>query len=354
MKAGIVIPGKKDSGQLIEIAMPVSSGSQAFVQLLEVGIDGTDIEINRGEYGEAPPEDDFIVLGHEAVGQIDDPGTTKLSKGDLVIPLVRRPDGCVNCRSGRTDMCIGGNYRECGIRGAHGFLREYIVEEPDFLVPAPKELQTIAVLVEPMSIATKGTEQAMEFHNRSSSPINSAVVLGAGPLGLLTAALLRLQHFNTYVLDIVPRSSPKVSLIETIGATYLDGRESALTTLPQKLGNLDLIVEATGNSTVAFQAISALGVNGVLCLMGVSTGEKPLEICADCLNMQMVLGNKVVFGTVSSNRGHFERSIESLVRIEEKWPGWLSGLITRRLRLDKFAEGLHPTTDNIKTVIELM
>ncbi|MFC1970161.1 glucose 1-dehydrogenase [Chloroflexota bacterium] len=353
MKAGVVIPGKKDSAQLVEIDMPVSSSGQAFVRLLEVGIDGTDIEINRGEYGEAPPDNAFIILGHEAVGQIEDPGTTKLSKGDLVAPMVRRPDECVNCRSSKPDMCIEGNYRECGIRGAHGFLREYLVEEPDFLVPVPKELRHIAVLTEPTSIATKGMEQAIELHNHSANPINIAVVLGAGPLGLLTTALLRLQDFNTYVLDIVPRSSPKVHLIEAIGATYLDGRESVVTALPQKLGNLDLIVEATGNSTVAFQAISALGLNGILCLMGVSTGEKPLEICADCLSMQMVLGNKMVFGTVSSNRGHFERSVQSLTIMEQKWPGWLSRLITRRLTLDKFRDALDPGPDNIKTVIEL-
>ncbi|GAH33827.1 unnamed protein product, partial [marine sediment metagenome] len=235
----------------------------------------------------------------------------------------------------------------------HGFLREYLVEEPDFLVPVPKELRNIAVLAEPMSIATKGIEQAIEFHSRSANPINIAVVLGAGPLGLLTTALLKLHDYSTYTLDIVPRSSLKAQLIEAIGATYLDGRESAVTELPQKLGNLDLIVEATGNSTVAFQAMSALGVNGILCLMGVSTGEKPLEICADCLNMQMVLGNKMVFGTVSSNRGHFERSVQALANMEQKWPGWLSRLITRRLTLDKFRDALDPAPDNIKTVIEL-
>jgi threonine dehydrogenase-like Zn-dependent dehydrogenase len=123
--------------------------------------------------------------------------------------------------------------------------------------------------------------------------------------------------------------------------------------LPHKIGNLDLIMEATGNSTVAFQAMSALGTNGILCLMGVSTGQKPLEVDASCLNMQMVLGNKTVFGTVSSNRDHFERSIESLVRIEEKWTEWLPRLITRRLTLDKFRDGLHPDSDNIKTMIEL-
>jgi len=354
MKAGVVNPGHKDSARLIEMDMPVISSGQALVRLLELGIDGTDIEINRGEYGGAPPDSDFIVLGHEAVGQIENPGTTKLGEGDLVVPLVRRPDGCVNCRSGRPDMCIEGNYRECGIRNAHGFLREYLAEKPDFLVPVPKELRTIAVLAEPTSIATKGMEQAIEFHNRSDNPINIAVVLGAGPLGLLTTALLKLHDFNTYTLDIVPRSSLKAQLVESIGANYIDGKESPVMSLPDKMGNLDLIMEATGNSTVAFHAMSALGTNGILCLMGVSTGQKPLEINASCLNMQMVLGNKMVFGTVSSNRGHFERALKSLAIMERNWPGWLSRLITRRLTLDMFRDALYPAPDTIKTVIELM
>ncbi len=353
MKAGIVTPGQKDSARLIEMDMPVISSGQALVRLLELGIDGTDIEINRGEYGETPPDKDFIILGHEAVGQIENPGTTELGKGDFVVPMVRRPDDCVNCQRGQLDMCLVGNYRECGIKGAHGFLREYLAEDVAFLVPVPKELRNIAVLTEPTSIATKGIEQAMEFHNRSANPIDIAVVLGAGPLGLLTTALLKLHDYNIYTLDVVPRSSVKAQLVESVGANYVDGNVSSVVSLADKIGNLDLIMEATGNSTVAFQAMSVLGINGVLCLMGVSTGQKPLEVNASCLNMQMVLGNKMVFGTVSSNRGHFERSVESLIHIEERWPGWLSRLITRRLTLDKFRDALDPAPDNIKTVIEL-
>lgn len=353
MKAGIVTPGQKDSARLIEMDMPVISSGQALVRLLELGIDGTDIEINRGEYGETPPDKDFIILGHEAVGQIENPGTTELGKGDFVVPMVRRPDDCVDCQRGQLDMCLVGNYRECGIKGAHGFLREYLAEDVAFLVPVPKELRNIAVLTEPTSIATKGIEQAMEFHNRSANPIDIAVVLGAGPLGLLTTALLKLYDYNIYTLDVVPRSSVKAQLVESVGANYVDGNVSSVVSLPDKIGNLDLIMEATGNSTVAFQAMSVLGTNGILCLMGVSTGQKPLEVNASCLNMQMVLGNKMVFGTVSSNRGHFERSVESLIHIEERWPGWLSRLITRRLTLDKFRDALDPAPDNIKTVIEL-
>ena len=133
----------------------------------------------------------------------------------------------------------------------------------------------------------------------------------------------------------------------------MDGRDVGIDNLPEELGNLDIVVEATGNSTVTFRAMSALGANGVLCLMGVSTGEKRLEICADCVNMEMVLGNKVVFGSVNANRSHFERAILLLVDIENRWPGWLARLITRRLTLVDFEEAFRPAPDGIKTVIKI-
>ncbi len=125
MKAGVVTPGRKDSARLVEMAAPSSGRGEVLVSLLAVGIDGTDMEINRGQYGELAIGHDFLILGHEALGTVENPGTSTFSKGELVVPLVRRPDGCVNCRNGQSDMCIEGNYRECGIRGARGFLREY-------------------------------------------------------------------------------------------------------------------------------------------------------------------------------------------------------------------------------------
>jgi len=353
VKAGAVTPGQKDSARLVDMDLPSPAIGEVLVKVLNVGIDGTDVEINRGQYGEAPLGHDSLVLGHEALGEIENSRTLEFSKGELVVPLVRRPDGCVNCRSGQSDMCIEGNYRECGIRGAHGFLREYLAEVPYFLVKVPQSLREVAVLCEPMSIVTKGLEQAMDFHRRSANPVQVALVLGAGSLGLLATAFLRLQGFNAYVLDVVPRSSLKGQLVEALSATYLDGREHGIDELPKQIGNLDFIVEATGNSTVAFQAMATLGVNGVLCLMGVSTGERSLEICADCINLEMVLGNKVVFGTVSSNRAHFERAIQLLGDVEQKWPGRIAQHITRRLTLADFQDALQPDPDGIKTVIEM-
>jgi len=353
MKAGVVTPGQKGKARVIKIDSPLPKQGQILVKVLEVGIDGTDMEISRGQYGESPPGQDFLILGHEAIGTVITSGSADFKKGDLVVPLVRRPDNCINCRRGQFDMCLEGNYRECGIRGEHGFLREYLAEDPSFLAKVPQNLRQVAVLTEPMSIATKGLRQALELHHRTANPIQKALVLGAGSLGLLATAFLRLHNLNSYTLDIVPKSSPKAQLVAALGSTYLDGNEHRIDEVPEKFGNLDLIVEATGNSTVAFQAMSALGRNGVLCLMGVSTGEKALQIDAGCLNTQMVLGNKLVFGTVSSNRSHFEGAIRLLGQIEQHWPGWLTRLITQRLKLEDFERALHPSPEGIKTLIEI-
>ena len=353
MKAGVVVPGQKDSAGFVEIDIPVPQKSEVLVKILEVGIDGTDMEINQGDYGESPPDQEFIILGHEALGKIEKTGDTDFRKGDLVMPVVRRPDDCSNCQSGQPDMCIEGNYRERGIRGAHGFLREYVADEPRFLVRVPQDLRRVVILTEPLSIVTKGITQAMEFHRRSSNPVQTALVLGAGSLGLLTTALLRIQGINTYTLDILPKSSLKGQLVEATGATYLDGRDYHIDELPRQLGNIDLIMEATGNSTVAFQATSALGINGVCCLMGVPAGDKLLEIRADYINLKMVLGNQMVFGMVSANRSHYECAALSLAEIEQEWPGWLVRLITRRLPLANFKDALQPHSKGIKTVIEI-
>ena len=109
MKAGVVTPGQEDSARVIEMDTPSAHRGEAIVRILEVGIDGTDMEINRGRYGESPAGYDFLVLGHEALGEIENPGATDFNKAEMVVPLVRRPDGCINCRSGQSDMCIEGN-----------------------------------------------------------------------------------------------------------------------------------------------------------------------------------------------------------------------------------------------------
>ena len=216
MKAGVVTPGLRGSASVVDMDVPALQRGEVLVRILEVGIDGTDLEISEGRYGEAPPGQDSLVLGHEALGEVEEGEGMPFQKGDLVVPLVRRPDGCANCRDGRSDMCTEGNYTECGIRGRHGFLREYVSEHPEFLVKVPESLRHVAVLSEPMSIVAKGLTQAMEFHLRGSDPVRVGLVLGADA----SAEIGEDHRSESHLIPLVLAAALKESEFTIFGDDY--------------------------------------------------------------------------------------------------------------------------------------
>ncbi|MBM2827287.1 MAG: Glucose dehydrogenase [Dehalococcoidia bacterium] len=327
------------------------------VMVTSVGICGTDWEIHMGLYGEAPPGEERLILGHENLGRVAalGEGATGVEVGDYVVSTVRRPDDCANCQRGESDMCSAGGYRERGIKGIHGFMAEFYTERTEYLVKIPRELRGAAVLLEPLSVVEKALYQSMKIQERMVWSPKRALVLGAGPIGLLATALLRLRGVETYTLARRPATSPKARLVQEMGATYLDGMESPVPTLKDKLGNLDFIIEATGNSGVAFQAMSILGVNGVLCLTGVSGGNGTMEVPTDDINLQMVLGNKVVFGTVNANLRDFEKGVQHLGEIEGRWPALAERFFTHRYSLSQISEAFEASnsSDSIKVILDV-
>ena len=357
MKAVAVHPGETGSAHLREVPTPDFGSGEVLVRVIQVGLDGTDTEINEGLYGEAPPGEDYLIIGHESLGVIEEVGSgvSDLSVGDLAVATVRRPGGCINCRAGESDMCLDGDYTERGIKGAHGFLADYYVEAPEYLVTLPAEYEPLGVLLEPITIAEKGIVQALEIQRRMAWEPSRALVLGAGPLGLLATALLRNMGLETYTVARAPveTGNLKQQLLAEMGVTYLSSREHPIHELGSELGRIDLIFEATGNSGVVFDAMESLGVNGVMCLTGVTGGDAMREIPADKINLEVVLGNKVVFGSVNANRRYFELGVGHLGEIRNKWPGLLERFFTQRLSIEEFEKGLHRPKDDIKTVVEL-
>lgn len=329
--------------------------------MLHVGIDGTDIEIDRAEYGEAPPGQDFLIIGHESFGVIDavGAGVREFKPGDSVVAMVRRPDDCGPCKSGEPDMCIKGQYTERGIKGRHGYMAEYYVEAPEYLVRVPPELREVAVLLEPVSVVEKGVRHAWAIQGRMRDwQPKRALVLGAGPVGLLAAMLVRLRGLETIVYSRRPSPAHDAKVQELGGrhVAKLDERGQIvnhLGALPEKFGPFDFLFEATGAPSATMGAMRIIGPDGVLCLASVTGGESPMEICASCLNMDLVLGNRVVFGTVNANRVDFENGVRDMARSLEQWPGWLARMITRRLPLDRFREGFERSPGDMKVVVEV-
>jgi len=357
MKAVVVAPGQAGSGRLQEVPDPTRRSGEVLVRVHEIGIGGTDAEILEGQYGEAPPGDDYLIIGHESLGRVETvtDGAEDLAPGDWVVAMVRRPDPvpCRNCAAGEWDMCLNGLYTERGIKGLHGFLAEYYVEQPRYLVKLPGELAAVGVLLEPLTIAEKAVDQIQRIQSRLVWEPKRAVILGSGPVGLLAAILLRLQDLDVHVYDRAG-PGPKSALVEAMGAHYIWAEKRRLGhKLANEIGPVDIIFEATGYSPLAFDAIDTVAPNGIVCLSGVSGGGRRLEVSADHLNLELVLGNRVVFGTVNANRRHFESGARHLNEIEARWPGLLPRIITARLPIEQFAEGVLRGPNDVKKVVEV-
>jgi threonine dehydrogenase-like Zn-dependent dehydrogenase len=355
MRAVAVVPGRHRSAHFRDdVPDPRPAEGDALVRVLEAGICGTDVEIHEGLYGEAPPDSGFLILGHENLGLVESsPPGAHVQPGDLVVATVRRPcpERCQPCARGQNDMCVTGHFLERGIRGLHGFMSERYAESPAYLIKAPARIRGFAVLVEPMSVVQKGIDHAYRIQERLSWEPRTAVVLGAGPVGILAAVALRLRGVEVTVAALEPEGSFKDLLLREAGIQYSSSATLPLAELQQRIGRVDIVFEATGATAVVFPAMRMLGPDGVCILSSVTGGSKTVEVDLATWNRDMVLGNRVVFGTVNGGRGHFEAAARDLEIIEARLPGWLGRLITRRLPFTDIATALVRRPEDIKTVL---
>lgn len=365
MQAIAVIPGKPNSIHLREISKPdigdIPGGRGVLVKVLRVGVDGTDKEINAAEYGQPPPGDDFLVIGHESLGRVEEVGSnvTELKPGDYVAATVRRPGHSFYDSIGLYDFTTDEIYFERGINLLHGFLTEYYVDKPEYLVKVPSRCNHVGVLMEPLSIVEKGVVQAYEIQRRLKiwRP-QKAAVMGAGTLGLLATMVLRLRNLEVFTFGLRIPPYKNAQLVEELGARYLSTRNIPLGEATEQLGPFDIIFEATGQSQVVFEAAQNLGKNGVLILTSITGGNRSLQIPADKINLDFVLGNKVMFGSVNANREYFEIAAKDLALAEATWPEWLSKLLTHPVKgLHRYQEMMQLLTeakDAIKIFVEVV
>lgn len=354
MRAVVITPGQKASDRLVEVPDPTPESGEALIRVLSVGVDGTDDELVSGQYGQAPEGDDQLIIGHESLGRVVEPAGD-LPAGQLVAAIVRRPDPvpCLNCAHDEWDYCLNGQYTERGIKGQHGFLADYYTEQPKYLVRVPDELERVGMLVEPTTIAVKALEQVDVIQRRLTWDPKRALVTGAGPIGLLAAAVLALRGLEVVVYNRSDRG-PKVDLTRAIGAEYVAaGSVEFGHDLAREHGPFDLAIEATGFSPLAFRLLDTVGANGVAVLTGVSGGDRVAELPVDHLNLEAVLQNKVLVGTVNADRQNFERAVADLAGIEQRWPGWLQRMITLRVPLERYSEALHRGPEDVKAVVDV-
>jgi threonine dehydrogenase-like Zn-dependent dehydrogenase len=341
VKAVTVVPGDPGSLRLEDLAEPISESGDLLVEVLLTGICGTDHEIIEGDIGYPPAGRDRMVLGHEAVGRVlQSAEDSDLAAGDLIAPIVRRPDPipCPNCAIGEWDMCQNGQFVEAGIRGLDGYASEVIALSNDFAVPLPSGLGELGVLVEPASVVAKAWEHIVHIGSRARWEPGTCLVTGAGPIGLL-AALFAIDHCEeVHVLDRAS-DGPKPTLARGLGATY---HHEGLESIDERF---DVIVECTGDVGLMMEAPRMARPNGIVCLAGVADEGSTANAG---YARDMVLENRVVFGTVNANRRHYEEAAKVL-GVKDR--AWLEQLVDRRVPIEHWEGAYERDTDAVKTVI---
>jgi threonine dehydrogenase-like Zn-dependent dehydrogenase len=346
MNALTVIPRQAGSAQLTQMPEPVGDAQGVVLQSLSVGVCGTDREILRGDYGQAPDGEERLVLGHECVARVAQAGHA-LASGTMVVPIVRRPDPvpCASCAAGEWDMCRNGRYTEHGIRRLHGFCAEQLRVDPDFLVVVPAALGKHAVLLEPASIVAKAWEHIERIGHRAHWFPERVLITGAGPIGLLAALLGKQRGLEVTVFDRVDKGR-KPELCRDLGAEYSHGSLAELLDRQPP----DIVIECTGVDAVVLDVMRRNARAGIVCLVGVSSQGRQVSVDLGALNRSIVLDNDVVFGSVNANRRHYELAAAALSKADT---AWLDRLITRRLPLERWQEALRREEDDIKVVIDL-
>ncbi len=361
MKVLSVVPGTPGLRPGERPEPRLSRLDDVLLDVIEVGICGTDRDEAGGGRADPPPGASDLVIGHEMIGRVSavGAGVTAVRPGDYAVLTVRRPcPGCPGCDAGRPDMCYTGDYTERGIKAEDGYQAERVVERQQYVVRIPASLSGVGVLVEPLSIGEKAIEETMLVQKARfagiAAPEPVALVAGLGPVGLLAAVALRLRGFRVLGLDVVDAATERARLVMDIGGEYVDGRATHPDDLRSRCGHIDIIFEATGVPALEFDLVAALALNGIYVLTGIASGSRPVTVDGATLMRGLVLGNRLMLGSVNASQHHFQAAVADLERAEQRWPGLVARLITARLSPDEASRAFpeHPDSAEIKTVIQ--
>lgn len=368
MRAVAVFPQNREVRVVDHPEPTIEEPSQVKLKTLEVGICGTDKEIVSFQYGTPPDGSDYLIIGHECLAQIEavGSGVQEFQVGDLIVPSVRRPcssPDCIACPQDRQDFCYSGEFTERGIKQRHGYMAEFFVEEARYLNKVPADLRSFAVLIEPLTIAEKAIEQVREVQGRlpwKQTPVgplgsgHQAVVLGAGPVGLLGAMALRVAGFEVWIYSRQTPGDGRAEIAALMGAQFVDAERTPVEDIIHRLGHtLDLVYEAVGASSLAFDFLKALGPNGVFIFTGVPGRKAPISVDTDLLMRDLVLKNQIAFGTVNAPKSSFEAAIRDMAKFAKNWPAALERIITNRIPLDRALDPLTGKVPGIKNVVAI-
>ncbi|MCB1111049.1 MAG: glucose 1-dehydrogenase [Chlamydiia bacterium] len=365
MKAIALYPSNSEL-KIIDVNEPsITQPSEVKIQVMQVGICGTDREEVNGGRVDAPQGSNDLIIGHEMIGRVVEVGSgvRYFKVGDYAIVTVRRGCGrCPACRMSRYDMCLTGEYKERGIKELNGFQTEFVVDQERFMIKVPASIIDVAVMTEPFSIVQKAIDEVMRIQiDRLPSAADpgqwmrgrQVLVAGLGPVGLLAALALRLREARVLGMDIVDENTPRPQILKELGGEYINSTKLNGQQIKDKYGQIDILFDATGIVKPEFDLMHCLGINGAYVITGIPCKSQDITIDGAEFMRNLVLRNQVLLGSVNASEAHFQRAVDDLEEGNKRWPGVIQKFITHRIPFKNMHEVLtHHSPDEIKAVIE--
>ena len=284
MKALVyVAPGKVE---VRDVPVPEGRAGAARIRMHLCGVCGSDISIVTGKHPRARPP---LVLGHEFVGTVEEirEGSGRIAVGDRVVayPLISCGT-CLPCRTGHPHVCQ--TLRLIGIDRDGGMAETAWVDE-DVLFRVPDGLSDeVAALVEPLAVIVRSLHQAR------FNLLDSAVVIGAGPIGLLTAIVLR--HAGASQIIVSDIDSGRLGLTTALGFEAVDVRSTNLVehVAAATAGEgVDVVFECSGVESAALEMTKLARVGGMICMTGIHKAPRAVDLRDINFKEQTLIGSRV-------------------------------------------------------------
>jgi (R,R)-butanediol dehydrogenase / meso-butanediol dehydrogenase / diacetyl reductase len=298
LAARFVGPGRIEAGQ---IAMPKIGEEEALVAVEACGFCGSDINIVAGTHPRAKAP---LTLGHELAGRIVKIRTSQngFAVGDLVTvyPLI----SCGLCHA-----CTHGNSHVCKDLRLFGFdldggMAQFAKLPVSALLKLPSGMSArVGALIEPLAVAVHGVARTR------LEGVEVVAVLGAGPIGLLTALVVQAHGIGHVVIsDVLPS---RIELAKTLGLHAVRAGAQLRRAVMELSGQngADLLFECAGQSSSAREMTALVRPRGVI--VNLAVFKRPVEIDMQAINFKEIemVGSRVY------QRRDFELAIEFASRL---------------------------------------
>ncbi|HUP27238.1 MAG TPA: zinc-binding dehydrogenase [Chloroflexia bacterium] len=280
MEALVKYDNKPECVEIREMPEPDITPDQVLLKVRAVGICGSDLEMYHHLI--SFPVDPPVILGHEFSGTVAEVGANVrgFKPGDRVVSETAAYvcNECPECRTGNYNQCP--NRRGFGIR-INGADAPYVAVRQGILHHVPDNVDLAeAALTEPLCVAYN----ALVVKSRIR-PGDVVVVLGPGPIGLMSVQIARVCGASAIVLAGRGANSARMKIGQELGATHLVDLQSedlaeVVFSISQGRG-ADLVVDAAGPSATVKLSMEVVRRNGQI--TKVAWGPKPLDLSLDPL-----------------------------------------------------------------------